>query len=65
MARSLTESSAGLIIKQILRVLIYVHSKKIVHRDIKPENMMFEKGSNLIKIIDFSIGVVKDKENLS
>jgi serine/threonine protein kinase len=58
-AKSLSENSAAIIIKQILRALIYIHSKNIVHRDIKPENMLFEKGSNLIKIIDFGIATVK------
>jgi serine/threonine protein kinase len=57
--KSLSENSAAIIIKQILRALIYIHSKNIVHRDIKPENMLFEKGSNLIKIIDFGIATVK------
>lgn len=34
-----------------------MHEKGIVHRDIKPENMLFEKRTNLIKIIDFGISI--------
>jgi serine/threonine protein kinase len=37
--------------------LIYLHDKGIVHRDLKPENMLFEKGTNIIKMIDFGIAV--------
>ncbi len=44
---------------------MYIHSKNIIHRDIKPENMLFEKGSNLIKIIDFGIATTKKTEKLT
>ena len=40
------EDVARKIIIQILRILVYLHSKGIVHRDIKPENLIFiEKGN--------------------
>ncbi len=44
---------------------MYIHSKNIIHRDIKPENMLFEKGSNLIKIIDFGIATAKKTDKLT
>ena len=38
---------------------MYLHSKGIVHRDLKPENMLFEKDTDLVKIIDFGIAAKK------
>jgi calcium-dependent protein kinase len=43
----------------MLRALIYLHSKGIVHRDLKPENMLYEKGGNILKVIDFGIAIEK------
>lgn len=54
--RSLSESVAAKIIKQVLQATNYCHTKKIVHRDLKPENLMleFEDQWN-IKVIDFGL----------
>ncbi|MEO0012386.1 MAG: hypothetical protein RLZZ535_775 [Cyanobacteriota bacterium] len=46
------------ILKQILPVLDYVHSRRIIHRDIKPENIILRKGDQLPFLIDF--GAVKE-----
>lgn len=46
------------ILKQILPVLDYVHSRRIIHRDIKPENIILRKGDELPFLIDF--GAVKE-----
>ncbi|MEM8721950.1 MAG: serine/threonine-protein kinase [Cyanobacteria bacterium P01_G01_bin.39] len=46
------------ILTQLLPVLEYVHSRRIIHRDIKPENIILRQGDNLPFLIDF--GAVKE-----
>ena len=46
------------ILQQILPVLDFIHSRKIVHRDIKPDNIILRRGDRLPILIDF--GAVKE-----
>lgn len=33
----------------------YMHKNGYCHRDLKPENCMIERGSNILKVIDFGL----------
>lgn len=50
---------------QITKTIDYIHSKNLVHNDIKPENIFFNvtKKKLEVKIADFSLAEVIDKEN--
>lgn len=50
----LTEPIAKFIFKQIIKGLIFIHSKGIAHRDIKLDNILIDINSN-IKLCDFGI----------
>lgn len=48
------EKTASIIIKKVLKGLLYIHNLGIIHRDIKPENFIFSSPFNLdIKIAGF------------
>lgn len=38
--KKLEESLIRWIIRQVLRAVVYIHSKGVAHRDIKPENIL-------------------------
>jgi len=51
------EKAAAVYMRQIMRAMVYIHSKDFVHRDIKPENFLLEnrKQDAEIKVIDFGL----------
>lgn len=54
----ISEATVKNILLNLLPVLEYVHSKKIVHRDIKPDNVILRFKDELPVLIDF--GAVKE-----
>ena len=42
-----------MVVKQILRALVYLHARNIAHRDLKPENILYmtKRGFTLIELL--------------
>lgn len=55
------ESEIKTFLKEILPVLKYIHSLKMIHRDIKPANILRREQDGKLVLIDF--GAVKDQVN--
>lgn len=51
----LNETDICVYFYEILKIIRYIHSNKIMHRDIKPDNLIFSDKGNTpcLKIIDF------------
>jgi serine/threonine-protein kinase len=48
------------IVARVADALSYAHIQNVVHRDIKPANMMYEPGSDTLKVTDFGIARITD-----
>ncbi|MDM9381834.1 protein kinase [Chlorogloeopsis sp. ULAP01] len=54
----MNESAVREILKSLLYVLNFVHSRHIIHRDIKPDNIILRSSDNIPVLIDF--GAVRE-----
>jgi serine/threonine-protein kinase len=48
------------IVARVAEALAYAHRQNVVHRDIKPANIMYESGSDTVKVTDFGIARITD-----
>lgn len=55
--KRLTQTETVTILKEVLQVLVFVHSYGVIHRDIKPGNLIRRESDGRIVLIDF--GAVK------
>ena len=61
----LEEDDAALLMKQLLNVLAFLHTHRIVHANVKPEHILLlddDKDLDNIKLTDFSCAHVMDEE---
>ena len=54
-AKPLTEEEVTQLLLDILPVLSYLHSQKVIHRDISPDNLMLRTTDKLPVLIDFGL----------
>jgi len=47
------ESQVLQLLQEVLGILVFVHSYKLIHRDLKPSNLMRRKEDNRLVLIDF------------
>nr|ART36309.1 C588 [uncultured bacterium] len=47
---------------QVTSALVAAHQIKIIHRDIKPENIMIRRADGLVKVLDFGIAKVTERD---
>ena len=56
-----TEAQILEFLPEILEILAFLHSRKIIHRDIKPSNIMRRESDRQLVLIDF--GIIKEVMN--
>jgi formylglycine-generating enzyme required for sulfatase activity/predicted Ser/Thr protein kinase len=53
------------LLRDMLTVLQFVHSKNVIHRDIKPENIIRRRSDGKLVLVDFGAAKVEVNPNLS
>jgi len=48
------------IVARVADALSYAHGNQVVHRDVKPANVMYEPGTDQVKVTDFGIARITD-----
>ncbi|CAD8108920.1 unnamed protein product [Paramecium sonneborni] len=56
-----SENECIALIRQLVNVLSYLHSNRIIHRDIKPDNIIVDKNLNLT-LIDFGLSYMTTQQ---
>lgn len=59
----LSESEVRNLLKEVLKILAFVHQNQVIHRDIKPSNLIRRASDNKIVLVDF--GSIKEIAHLA
>ena len=62
--KKLDEKEACNFYQQIINGIEYLHKLNIVHRDLKPENLLLDSSKKEIKIVDFGLSTIYNKNQL-
>ena len=62
--QKLDEKEACNFYQQIINGIEYLHKLNIVHRDLKPENLLLDSTKKKIKIVDFGLSSIYNKNQL-
>ena len=62
--KKLDEKEACNFYQQIINGIEYLHKLNIVHRDLKPENLLLDSTKRKIKIVDFGLSIIYNKNQL-
>lgn len=59
----LSEDEARSYFRQIILAIEYLHFNGIIHRDIKPENILKMANNDIVKLVDFGVSEIFEKED--
>jgi calcium-dependent protein kinase len=58
-----SEEMAVDLCRMMLSAVAYLHGKRIIHRDLKLENFLYEEGSDNVKLVDFGLAKLFDRDS--
>lgn len=50
---------------QLIKILMYIHSKNILYLDLKPDNILLDQETMKISLIDFNLSMIHGEKNTS
>ncbi|MBL9100049.1 MAG: serine/threonine protein kinase [Myxococcales bacterium] len=53
----------GVIFDQLLGALATAHAAEVVHRDLKPDNVLLLRDGGRVKVLDFGIALMRERED--
>ena len=60
----LSESQMRSYFRQLVHALNYLHHHGVIHRDIKPANLVVDKDTGVLKVADFGIAILSERNSI-